>query len=191
MSGAEPECRLETGQLSMRWLTLADADLMLSIWNDPAFVQHVGDRGIHTKTQAQDALSAGILKLYGTYGYGPFRVALRDSDEAIGTCGLFHRAGFDDPDIGWSILPAFCGKGYAFEAASAVQAYAWEQVGLTRLIAFIAAQNQPSIGLAQKLGLRYERMARLPGDDEDVCLYSMCHEPEAFQVRDRPVKRTC
>ena len=65
--------------------------------------------------------------------------------------------------------------GYAYEAASAVLAYAFAEIGLTRVVAFISAQNRPSIGLARKLGLRYEREARLVGVDEDVCLYSVSH----------------
>jgi ribosomal-protein-alanine N-acetyltransferase len=171
---------LETSRLCLRRLKLADADLMLAVWNDPAFIEHVGDRGIYTIEQAQDTLTSGALKLYGQYGYGPFRVALRENDQAIGTCGLFRREGHADPDIGWSILPEFCGKGYAYEAARAVQKYAWDEVGLTRLVAYVSAQNIPSIGLARKLGLRYEGVTRLIGDDEDVCLYSMHHEREAL-----------
>lgn len=159
----------------MRWLTLDDAAFVLTVWNDPAFIEHVGDRGVRTLEQAREALKSGALTLYVNHGYGPFRVALRGSDQAVGVCGLFRREGFDDPDIGWSILPEFCGKGYAFEAASAVLGYAWQDVGLTRLTAFIGTENAPSISLAEKLGLRYEGMARLVGDDEDVCLYSVSH----------------
>lgn len=180
MTIGSSEFRLETSRLSMRRLTRADAELMLAIWNDPAFVEHVGDRGIYTLDQAQDAFTLGALKLYEQYGYGPFRVALRENDQAIGICGLFRREGHDDADIGWSILPAYCGNGYAYEAARAVQTYAWDEVGLTRLVAYISAQNSPSIGLAGKLGLRYEGVTRLVGDDEDVCLYSMSHERAAF-----------
>jgi len=189
MTTDNTEFRLETSRLSMRRLTLADAELMLAVWNDPAFIEHVGDRGIYTLEQAQDALTEGALKLYEQYGYGPFRVALRENDQAIGTCGLFRREGYNDPDIGWSILPAFCGNGYAFEAACAVQTYAWEEVGLTRLVAYVSAQNKPSVGLARKLGLRHEGMTRLPGDDEDVCLYSMSHERQALHVQDRSPDR--
>jgi RimJ/RimL family protein N-acetyltransferase len=176
MNLADNDFRLETERLTMRRLTLDDAELMLAVWNDPAFVKYVGDRGVYTPEQAQETLKSGAFKLYEKYGYGPFRVALRQDDRAIGTCGLFRREGFDDPDIGWSVLPEYCGKGYAFEAAGAVLAYAWHGVGLRRLTAFISAQNTPSIGLAEKLGLRYEGMTRLIGDDEDVCLYSVSHD---------------
>ena len=39
---------LRTPRLSMRRITLADAPLMLAVWNDPAFIEHVGDRGIRS-----------------------------------------------------------------------------------------------------------------------------------------------
>ncbi|MGI9201533.1 MAG: GNAT family N-acetyltransferase [Woeseiaceae bacterium] len=180
MSGQQPEFALQTERLAIRRLTLADADLMLSVWNDPAFYKYVGDRGIHTIDDARVALQEGAFQLYEKYGYGPFRIAIRENDQAIGTCGLFRREGFDDPDIGWSILPEFCGKGFAYEAACAVLEYGITDVSLTRVVAFISAENAPSIGLAKKLGLRYERMTRLVGDDEDVCLYSMTHDREAI-----------
>lgn len=157
----------------MRWLTPADADLMLAVWNDPAFIQHVGDRGIRTVDQANETLSEGAFKLYEDYGYGPYRVALTSDDTEIGTCGLFRREGFEDPDIGYSILPAYCGRGFAFEAASAVLGYARSDLRLPRITAFISPGNAASIGLAEKLGLRFERSVRLSGEDSDLSLYSM------------------
>ena len=180
MTVLDTEFGLQTERLTLRRLTLEDADLMLAVWNDPAFLEHVGDRGIRTLEDAQRTLADGAFRLYEKYGYGPFRVALRDGDRPIGTCGLFRREGFDDPDIGWSVLPEHCGRGFAYEAAQAVLKFGFDDIGLTRITAFISAENTPSLGLAKKLGLRFEKMARLVGDDEDVCLYSMAHEREAI-----------
>lgn len=165
--------QLTTGRLAMRWVTLDDAELMLAVWNDPAFIKHVADRGIRTVPQAHEAMRQGALKLYQQYGYGPFRVSLLGDDTEIGICGLFRREGFDEPDIGYGILPAYCGRGYAFEAARAVLDYARTELGLGRVTAFIAPTNHASIGLAEKLGLRYERQARVPPDDADVGMYSI------------------
>ena len=100
-------------------------------------------------------------------------MALAADDTDIGVCGLFRRDGLDEPDLGYSILPQFCGQGYAFEAASAVLNYARGELGLTRIAALIAPANAASIGLAEKLGLRFERPLRLPGEDADIGLYSM------------------
>jgi RimJ/RimL family protein N-acetyltransferase len=164
---------LETERLQLRWLTLADADLMLAVWNDPAFIHHVGDRGIRTLDDAHAAMQQGALHLYATYDYGPYRVALKGSDTAIGICGLFRRDSLDDPDIGYAVLPDHCGRGYAHEASCAVIEHARSDLGLTRLIAIISPGNDASIGLIRKLGLRFERMHRMADDEDEVCIYGM------------------
>jgi RimJ/RimL family protein N-acetyltransferase len=175
MNNEQSKFGLETERLSMRWLTLEDAGLMLAVWTDPAFVRHVGDRGIRTLEQAQETLLSGAFRLYEDHGYGPFRVALKAGDMPIGTCGLFRREGYDEPDIGWSVLPEFVRQGYAYEAARAVLEYAQSELGLTRILAFVAPENVPSIKLAEKIGLRFERLTRLVGEDEYVGLYSVTH----------------
>ena len=162
---------LETDRLTLHEMTLADAGLMLAIWNDPAFVRHVGDRGIRTLDEAEDAMSQGILRLYAEYGYGPYRMTLKDSGDAIGICGLFRRDSLDVPDIGYATLPDFCGRGYAFEAATAVIEHTGTVLGIERLIAIISPDNVASIGLIGKLGFEFERMHRMPDDDDDVSIY--------------------
>ena len=164
---------LETERLRLRWLTLDDADLMLAIWNDPAFVRHVGDRGIRTLDEARDEMAKGALRLYATYGFGPYRMALKDDDTAIGICGLFRRDNLDEPDIGYALLPEYCGKGYAYEASCAVMEYARTVLQVPRLVAIISPENSASIGLIRKLGLRFERMHNMPDDDGEVCIYGM------------------
>ena len=75
---------LQTERLELRWLTQDDAEMMLAIWNDPAFLRYVGDRGVRTVEQAREALTAGPLRLYADYGYGPFRLALCDDGSYAG-----------------------------------------------------------------------------------------------------------
>lgn len=162
---------LETDRLTLQEITLGDAELMLAVWNDPAFVRYVGDRGIRSTEAAEEAMRLGVLRLYEEHGYGPFRIALKDSGEAIGISGLFRRDGLDDPDIGYATLPGYCGKGYAFEAARAVIEHATTVLGLERLIAIISPENKASIGLIGKLGFEFERMHRMPADDHEVCIY--------------------
>lgn len=164
--------RLETERLVLRRVTLDDADLMLAVWNDPAFVRNVGDRGVRTPEQAHEAMEAGALKLYADYGYGPYAMVLRATGERIGICGLFKRDNLEHPDIGFAVLPDHCGKGFAGEAAFAVLAHARNDLRLGELTAIVSPGNAPSIGLIEKLGLAFSEMIRMPGDDEDICLYS-------------------
>lgn len=162
---------LETERLALRQLTLDDAGLMLGIWNDPAFMRYVGDRGLRTTADAHEAMRNGALQLYEKYGYGPYRLALKDCDTPIGICGLFRRDGLEVPDLGYATLPEFCGKGYAFEAAMAVMDHACSALSIKQLIAIISPENDASIGLIRKLGFEFERMHTMPGDDKAVRIY--------------------
>ena len=81
----------------MRWLTEEDAPLMLAIWNDPAFIRHVGDRGVRDIEQARQAMRDGILKVYRDQRMGPYGLFLHGSDEAMGICGLFKRDNLEYP----------------------------------------------------------------------------------------------
>lgn len=164
---------LETERLKLRPVTVNDADLMLAIWNDPAFIRNVADRGVRTKEQARDAIANGAQKLFEDYGHGPCSMVLKSTGERIGICGLFRRDNLQDPDIGFSVLPDYRGKGYAGEAASEIVRYARDVFGVQNLTAIVSPANAASIGLIEKLGLTFERMVTMPGDDEAICLYSM------------------
>jgi RimJ/RimL family protein N-acetyltransferase len=165
--------QLETERLQLRWLTEDDADLMLAIWNDPAFIHFVGDRGVRTLDEARDAMQGGVLKLYRDFGYGPYRVAQKGTDVAMGICGLFKRDILEYPDIGYGLLPAFCGSGFAFEAAQAVVRHARDHMKLAELCAIVTAEHSRSIHLLEKLGMVAGESIRMPDDDEDVVLYAI------------------
>lgn len=164
---------ITTERLQLRPVALHDADLMLTVWNDPAFVRHVGDRGIRTREQAIRALEDGAMKLFAEYGFGPYRVSLKSDDSAVGICGIFTREGMDEPDIGFSTLPDFVKRGYAYEAAMAVVSYAKTDLKLPRLTAIVSPENIASVNLIKKLGLQFERSLRLPGENSDVSLYAV------------------
>jgi len=167
------EQRLETDRLVLRPVTLQDAAFMLAVWNDPAFVRNVGDRGIRTVAEAEGALETGVLKLFAEYGYGPFTLTIRSSETRIGICGLFRRPNLEDPDIGFALLPDYYGQGYAGEAARAVLKHARDDLQLPALTAIVAPGNRPSISLIEKLGFTFDRMITMPGDDDEICLYRM------------------
>ena len=168
-----PDFLMKTERLQLRPVTLEDADLMLAIWNDPAFVRFVGDRGVRTLEQSVKALEDGAMRLFKEYGFGPYRVSLRSDDSAVGICGIFAREGMIEPDIGFSVLPEYCRCGYAYEAATAVVNYARENLKLPKLTAIVSPDNAASVGLIKKLGLQFERMLRLPGEEKDISLYAI------------------
>lgn len=166
------EWRLDTARLFLRRITLEDADLLLAIWNDPAFMRNVGDRGVRTLEQARDAVRSSALRLYADYGFGPYAMVRKSDGCRVGICGLFKRDQIDYPDIGFALLPEYCGKGLAGEAAQAVFDYARDELRLARLTGIVSPGNAPSIRLLRKLGLTFSGMITMPGDEREVCLYS-------------------
>jgi ribosomal-protein-alanine N-acetyltransferase len=164
---------METDRLRLRAVTVDDTALMLAIWNDPAFIENVADRGIRTVEQAREAINTGIQTLFEKHGYGPYCLSLKSDGAMIGICGIFKRENLADPDIGFAVLPDYCGIGYAGEAAMAVVDYARDKLSIDVLTAIVSPTNAPSIGLIEKLGLTFERMITMPGDDDAICLYGI------------------
>ncbi len=170
---APPDCIAETPRLWLTPVTLEHVNLMLAIWNDPAFIQFVSDRGIRTPDEAREAIETGPARLFREYGYGPYCLTLKEDGNQIGICGLFKRDILDDPDIGFALLPDYTGNGLAAEAAVSVVAYARDVLALPRLTAIVSSKNAASIALIKKLDMNYERMITMPGETEAIRLYGL------------------
>ncbi len=161
---------LETERLTVREFTPGDAEFILALLNDPAFIANIADKGVRTIEAARDYLIAGPIASYARFGFGLWRVALKSNDWPIGMCGLIQRDGLDDVDIGYAFLPEFRTRGYALEVASAVRDCARSRFHLKRLVAVVKADNERSVRLLQKLGMRFERRVRLSPNDVELDL---------------------
>lgn len=144
---------------------------MLAVWNDPSFIHYVSDRGIRTVEQAREAIVEGPMRMYETFGYGPYRMVRKSDSESIGICGLFRRKFLDVPDVGYAVLPGFRGEGYASEGARQVLVIAGVVYGLPRVKALISPKNDASIHVIEKLGFDFERRCEID-DEDDTLLYN-------------------
>lgn len=57
-------------------------------------------------------------------------------------------------DFGWALHQSFQGRGFAYEASSALLQHAFGELLLNRVIARIDVRNEESIRLAEKLGMQ-------------------------------------
>ena len=140
-----------------------DAPFMLEVLNEPTYIANVADRGVRTLAQAADFIRQKFLPGFEQHGVSYCVVELKAAGEPIGTCGLLKRDTLEDFDIGYSTLERFSGNGYAFEAASALMQYGRTKLGLKRIIGLTSPTNMISAHLLEKLGLRFERMVKMPG----------------------------
>jgi len=90
----------------------------------------------------------------------------------LGMCGLLRRETLRDVDVGFALIPAYWRKGYASEAASAVIEYGRDVFGLKRIVAITSPDNVASSGVLDKVGLKFEAVIHLEGDEKDVRLFA-------------------
>jgi RimJ/RimL family protein N-acetyltransferase len=84
-------------------------------------------------------------------GFGPYAVVEDASASVIGTVGLWFPNDWPEPEIKWALVRRAWGKGFAAEAAKAVQPLANDHLGAPP-ISLIGAQNLASIRVATAVG---------------------------------------
>jgi RimJ/RimL family protein N-acetyltransferase len=164
-------CRTE--RLLLRELDADDAAFILELVNEPAWLQFIGDRKVHSLEDARDYIARGPIASYGKNGFGLWGVELAASGEAIGMCGLVRRQALEHVDLGFAFLSRHWGHGYAREAAAAAVERAREQFHLPKLVAITNLENLPSQKVLKSVGFRYDRLIHWSEDGEDLALYEL------------------
>ena len=147
---------IETERLLLKLVSVDDTAFIYELYNSPRFIEFIGDRIIRNKDDARNYI-----------------IVRKDDGQKIGSVGIFERYRLDVNDIGFSFLPEFEGKGYGFEAASALIKVALKAFGLKKLSAITTDANISSRKLIEKLGLKFKKTVRLPDDEEGLRYYEM------------------
>jgi RimJ/RimL family protein N-acetyltransferase len=96
---------------------------------------------------------------YARDGHGLWLVIERESGHRVGQVGLAIQEvdRMQEPEIGWLIHRTYWRRGFATEAGRAVRDFAFGTMGLKRVISLIRPVNEPSQGVAKKVGMVVER----------------------------------
>lgn len=161
----------ETERLILRKMTWEDLDGLLLIFSDPKVMQSFG--GILFDRAMMEKWIGRNLNHQDRYGYGIFSVILKEKGELVGDCGLEHMEvdGSHEVELGYDFRSDYWSRGLATEAAAAVRDYAFEQLGLKRLISLIRPDNLASQRVAEKIGMRKEKECEQ--NNLRYCVYSL------------------
>ncbi|RLD24677.1 MAG: RimJ/RimL family protein N-acetyltransferase [Bacteroidetes bacterium] len=163
---------LQTQRLQLHRITEADAAFYVKLFNSESWLQYIGDRNVHTIADAEAYIRKNYLSSYKKHGYGSYTVRLEETGETIGACGLYKRDDLDHPDIGFAFLTQHLGKGYGYEAASAVMEYARNKLGIKTLLGFTVEDNIASVKLLEKLGLKQKGTYTFKDAPVELLLFS-------------------
>ncbi|MBI3942923.1 MAG: GNAT family N-acetyltransferase [Chloroflexi bacterium] len=142
-SGYDGSKALEERRRWLRWSILNYEEL--ARLHQPPY----GDRAVVLKT------GGGLI---GACGYAPI-LGPFDQLPGFGMQEMTVPARFFTSEIGlfYAFLPAFWGQGYATEAARALVEFAFAQLRLKRIVATTTYNNDRSMGVMARLGMRVER----------------------------------
>jgi RimJ/RimL family protein N-acetyltransferase len=120
-----------------------DLALLTALNGDPEQMRHVG--GAETPGK--------IAERQARYVADPFQFRIVDAGAGAGWVGFWEREWRDEPiyEIGWSVLPAFQGRGLASAATAMALDAARDAAGLP-VHAFPGVDNAPSNAVCRKLG---------------------------------------
>jgi len=139
-----------------------DAPALAAIWADPQVTQFMGgprDRAEVQRWLEEDAQSPDPPEI------DRWPVVEKSSGRVVGDCGPIEKEvdGQDEVELVYVLERRSWGMGYATEAASAIMRYAFEGLGLPRLISLVDPRNAPSERVALKLGMTLEKETVRPG----------------------------
>ncbi len=148
---------LETPRLVLRLIDQNDCNDLLQLFEDPVAMRYFPSTRTREETAVWiEKLADGYLKNGFTY-----YACIRKADHAfIGYCGLFLQEdvdGRDEIEIGYGLIRAYRHQGFATEASVACRQFGFDCFRCDRLIALIRPENTPSINVAQRTGLQWEK----------------------------------
>jgi ribosomal-protein-alanine N-acetyltransferase len=147
---------IETARLVLRRMRRTDEDALLAVLGDPVAMQY------YPAAYSREEVRRWIKRWgasYAEHGYGLYAMALKSTGEVIGDCGHAKQdvEGETEIEIGYHVLRALQGQGYATEAARACVKYGFETLGARKLISLIRPENMASRRVAEKMGMRFEK----------------------------------
>ncbi|WP_316794825.1 GNAT family N-acetyltransferase [Pedobacter agri] len=149
---------IETERLILRELEETDVEGMFTLDSDAQVHQFLGNKPVSTINQSKADIKF-IRAQYIENGIGRWAVIEKESNQFVGWSGLklikeninYHCNYYD---IGYRFISKFWGKGYATESARAVLEYGFSTLKLNEIIGIADVENQASINVLEKLGLK-------------------------------------
>lgn len=168
---------ITTPRLVLRWISEDDVDALYEIFSDPKVMRYWSSGPLPNRDAAAE-LQREIAESNQSNLRWKWGVALRDSNNLIGTATLFN---FDlsngRAEIGYALGSAHWGNGYINEALTALVSHAFEVLDLRRLEADVDPRNIPSIRTLERLGFQREGFLRerwhVEGEIQDAFFYGL------------------
>jgi ribosomal-protein-alanine N-acetyltransferase len=156
---------LRTDRLKLRPFRIDDVYAAFEFFRDPQ-VMHFSLNGPHPSHKLTEDFITANINRQDRLGFSIWPIIERTSGDLIGMCGLAEFGhGVPGIELAYRLRRDRWGRGYASEAGRTTVAYAFDSLGLDRLIAAVERENTPSIHVLEKCGFSYVEERTLGGKD--------------------------
>lgn len=152
---------LRSNRLLLQPLQLEHAEFLRALVNTPDWIRFIGIRNVDSSAAALHYTRSIIDNPKVSY----WTVLLPDSNTSIGIISLVKREYLEYPDLGFAFLPEYSGKGYAFEAATAVLKALLASGQYRILLAVTMSQNTRAIALLERLHFAFVKDLIINGEN--------------------------
>jgi RimJ/RimL family protein N-acetyltransferase len=164
-SSSWEQLHLYTDSLRLRTPTPQDAEALYELFADPEVMHGLGRDRVAAVDEVR-AIIEGMIDGWRTDGVGAFILETTATErQVVGQAGLmiFDTRGWTpsswtkagshaQPELGWGLMKAHWGHGYATEAAAAIRDWAQQRRKIDRLVSLISPDNVRSERVAERLG---------------------------------------
>lgn len=164
--------RIETPRLILRQMAPQDAPALHAVLGDEETMRWY-PRGF-TREEVDAWIERQIVR-YPT-GTGLLGMVVKETGALIGDCGVVRQEieGVLELEIGYHVHRDYRNRGLATEAARSIRDYAFSTLGCDHVISMIRPENLASRRVAEKNGLRMNRVVFWR--DYDHCVYRLARE---------------
>jgi RimJ/RimL family protein N-acetyltransferase len=159
----------ETDRLLFRRITEQDFDKWLAFCKYPDSLKYIFSQEQLKVEDPIERCNIWFKRVFNRYenGLGGMNALIdKQTGELVGQCGLLIQTidDIEELEIGYSLMPAHRGKGYASEAAIKCKEFAFENEYATSLISVIVPENTDSIKVAMNNGMKLDKTTTSNGD---------------------------
>lgn len=142
-------------RLDFRMVTQADYNDWMPFFKDTAVATFLALDPKMTSKELCDFWFEKVFNRYENNMGGMNALIDKLTGKMVGQAGLLVQTveGETVLEIGYSLLPEYWGKGYAFEAANKLKTHAFEKGYASELVSIIHPDNEPSKRVAIKNGM--------------------------------------
>jgi RimJ/RimL family protein N-acetyltransferase len=149
--------KIESERLILRRFKYSDVTPFMAYRNDPEVARYQSwdscdEQEAMTFIREMESARPGVPG-----EWFQFAIESREMEALVGDCAL--RVDEDEPyraEIGFTLAREYQGRGLASEAVSVLLDYAFDTLGLHRVVAIADCRNAPSVALLERLDLRRE-----------------------------------